>query len=76
MTSLPKVDAVVVDLSTIIRAQASIIPSGTTFDIFSAYILRNITGTAISQGAERIDIVADQYSDKSFQKPHPFGQKI
>ena len=38
MTSLPKVDAVVVDLSTIIRAQASIIPSGTTFDIFSAYI--------------------------------------
>ena len=43
MRSLPKVDALVVDLSVIVRAQAAIIPFGSTFDEFSGSILRNIT---------------------------------
>ena len=67
MRSLPTVDALVVDLSVIVRAQAAIIPFGSTFDEFSGSILRNITGAATYHGADRVDIVSDQYSDKSIR---------
>ena len=73
MRSLRKVDAVVVNLSVIVRAQAAIIPFGSTFDEFSGSILRNITGAATHQ-ADRIDIVSGQYSEDKI--PHPFIQKV
>ena len=83
LPSLPTVDALVVDLSVIIRAQAANLSSGSTFDDFSACILRNIVGTATKQDAKRIDIVADQYSQKSIKyhtrldrKAKGFGYQI
>ena len=67
----------------IVRAQAAIIPFGSTFDEFSGSILRNITGAATYHGADRIDIVSDQYSDKSIKyhtrldrKSKGFGSQI
>ena len=65
MISLPKVDALVFGFVVIVRAQAAIIPFGSMFDEFSGSILRNITATY--RGADRTDIVSDQYSDKSIK---------
>ena len=42
----PKVEALVVDLSVVTRAQASFITPGSTFNDLSESIIKNITGTA------------------------------
>ena len=58
-------DALVVDLSVIIRSQASVIKTGCTFDKFGDAIIKNITDTATACGATRLDMVADLYNKES-----------
>ena len=59
----------------IIRVQASIIPKGKTFRELSSSVLKNITDTATYKNAQRIDIVADQYSPQSIKYHTREGRK-
>ena len=61
------VEGLIVDLSVIIRAQSAIIPKGKTFNELSSRVLTNISDTATYRNADRIDIVADQYSPRSIK---------
>ena len=83
VTTLPNVNALVVDLSCVIRSQATHLAPGKLFEDFVALILRNITSIAKYNSAQRIDIVADQYSDRSVKyhtradrKSKGFGYQI
>ena len=64
-----KVEALVVDLSVVTRAQASFITPGSTFNDLSESIIKNITGTANLHEPNRVNMVIDQYSDMSIKHP-------
>ena len=65
----PKVEALVVDLSVITRSQASVIALGSTFDELGDRVIKNITSTAMTHEATRLDIVLDLYDKKSIKHP-------
>ena len=67
--SHPKVDAIVVDMSVVTRAQASVIAPGSTFNNLADGVLNYIISLAEDCEANRIDIVLDQYSDLSIKYP-------
>ena len=60
-------DAIVIDLSVIIRSQAPLLSSGSTFDDFSLLVIDRIIKMAESCNAQKIDIVADQYTELSIK---------
>ena len=55
-------DAIVIDLSVIIRSQAPLLSSGSTFNDFSLLVIDRIVKMAESCNAQRIDILTDQYT--------------
>ena len=76
-------DAIVIDLSVIIRSQAPLLSSGSTFDDFSLLVIDRIINMAESCDAQGIDIVTDQYTELSIKSPtglaresQSFGQQI
>ena len=60
-------DAIVIDLSVIIRSQAPLLSSGSTSDDFSLLVIDRIIKMAESCNAQKIDIVADQYTELSIK---------
>ena len=76
-------DAIVIDLSVIIRSQAPLPSSGSTFDDSSLLVIDRIINMAESFDAQGIDIVTDQYTELSIKSPtglakesKSFGQQI
>ena len=76
-------DTAVIDLSVIIRSQAPLLSSGSTFDGFSLLVIDRIIKMTESCNAQRIDILTDQYTELSNKsptglprKPKSFGQQI
>ena len=76
-------DAIVIDLSVIIRSQAPLPSSGSTFDDFSLLVIDRIINMAESFDAQGIDIATDQYTELSIKSPtglaresQSFGQQI
>ena len=61
-------DSVVIDLSVIIRSEASVIKTSEyTYVEFAKHILRRLEGMAVRLKAKRLDIVADTYQDDSIK---------
>ena len=76
-------DAIVINLSVIIRSQAPLLPSGSTLYDFSLLVIDRIIKMTESSTAQRIDIVTDQYTELSIKSPtrlarksKSFGQQI
>ena len=65
----PKVEAIVVDMSVVTRAQASVITPGSTFNNLADGVLKYIVHLANECEANRVDIVLDQYNDLSIKYP-------
>ena len=72
-----------IDLSVIIRSQAPLHSSGSTFDDFSLLVIDRIIKKAESCNVQRIDIMTDQYTELSIKSPaglerksKSFGHKI
>ena len=68
-------DAILIDLSVIIRSQAPLLSSGLTFDDFSLLIIDIITKMAQSCNAQKIDIVTGQYTELSIKSPTRLVEK-
>ena len=68
-------DAIVIDLSVIIRSQAPLPSSGSTFDDFSLLVIDRIINMAESFDAQGIDIVTDQYTELSIKSPTGLGRE-
>ena len=60
-------DAIVINLSVIIRSQAPLLPSGSTLYDFSLLVIDRIIKMTESSTAQRIDIVTDQYTELSIK---------
>ena len=71
----PNVEALIVDFSVVIRAQASVVSPGTTFNDLSESVLQNIVKMAESCDAQRIDIVSDHYTELSIKSPTRLDRK-
>ena len=56
-------NAIVIDLSVIIRSQSPLLSSDSTFDDFSLLVIDRIIKMTESCNAQRIDIVTDQYTE-------------
>ena len=76
-------DAIVIDLSVIIRSQSPLLSSGSTFDDFSLLVIDKMIKMAESCNPQKIDIVTDQYTELSVKSPtrlarksKSFGQQI
>ena len=76
-------DAIVIDLPVIIRCQAPLLSSGSTFDNISLLFIDILIKMAESCNAQRIDIMTDQYTEFSIKsptrltrKPKSFDQQI
>ena len=68
-------DAIVIDMSVIIRSQAPLLSSGSTFDDFSLLVIDIIIKMAESCNAQRIAIVTDQYTELSIKTPSRLARK-
>ena len=71
----PNVEALIIDLSVVIRAQASVITQGATFNDLSELVLHSIVKMAESSDAKRIDIVIDHYAELSIKSPTRLDRK-
>ena len=69
ITESPNADGLVIDLSLIVRAQVSVILKRKTFDDLCGNIFNNIVSIGEKYRVSRIDMVADQYSQKSIKSP-------
>ena len=75
--------AIAINLPVIIRSQAPLLSSGSTFDDFSLLVIDRLIKMAESCNAQRIDIMTDQSTELSIKsptrltrKPKSFGQQI
>ena len=71
----PNVEALIVDFSVAIRAQASVVSPGTTFNDLSESVLQNKVKMAESCDAQRIDIASDHYTELSIKSPTRLDRK-
>ena len=76
-------DAIVIELTVIIRSQSPLLSSGSTFDDFSLLVIDKMIKMAESCNAQKTDIVTDQYIELSVKSPtrlarksKSFGQQI
>ena len=68
-------DAIVIDLSVIIRSQSPLLSSGSTFDDFSLLVIDKMIKMAESCNVQKIDIVTDQYTELSVKSPTRLARK-
>ena len=71
----PNVEALIVDFSVVIRAQASVVSPGTTFNDLSESVLQNKVKMAESCDAQRIDNASDHYTELSIKSPTRLDRK-
>ena len=67
--------AIAINLPVIIRSQAPLLSSGSTFDDFSLLVIDIIIKMAESCNAQRIAIVTDQYTELSIKTPSRLARK-
>ena len=72
---IPETAGLVVDLSLIMRSQASVVNTVSSFNDLYESIITNIVGTAKTIGAQRIDIVSHLYSETSIKHSTWVGRK-
>ena len=68
-------DAIAINLSVLIRSQASLLSSGSAFE-FSLLAIDRIIKMAESYNAQGIDIMTDQYSEPSIKSPTRLARKF